>query len=251
MHTHDDHAPKVTARTSYILLALVALVIVGVAAGAFATWPSNHAVLGSQQFLADGAEWRTATIVGYDEATGEMTVRVDETYVDQIVPPTGLPGMDVEPGERIRVVELSTGELIFSDFERSQPLRLLLIGYVLVVLLVARWKGLGALLGLVLAFGVVVFYTVPALLGGASPLVVGLVTGAGALAFLLYVAHGFSARTTTAYLGTVAGLLVTAVIGSWAVGAARIPGVPAEDLVNVRCRPVKDRSAHRGRSPVL
>jgi len=59
------------------------------------------------------------------------------------------------------------------------------------------------------------------------------VTGTGALSILLYVAHGFNARTTTAFLGTVAGLLVTALLGSWAIGAAHIPGVPSEAEVNV------------------
>jgi len=190
-------------------------------------------VLGSEQFLEHGAEWRTVEVVAFDPETGDATVVFPNEPERHVVPPSGIYGIEVEPGQQLRVVQLATGELIFSDFERGQPLLLLLVLYVLVVLIVARWRGLGALLGLALAFGVFIFYTVPALLEGAPPVLVGLVTGAGALAMLLYVAHGFNARTTTAYLGTIAGLALTAGLGVWAVNAAHIPGVPSEYETNV------------------
>jgi uncharacterized membrane protein len=46
---------------------------------------------------------------------------------------------------------------------------------------------------------------------------------------VLYLAHGFSARTTTALLGTLFGLIVTAVIGIWATGATQLTGLSSED----------------------
>src|SRR5690606_4628509 len=112
--------------------------------------------------------------------------------------------------------------VVFADYTRGPPMLLLLIIYVVLVIAVAWWRGLGALLGLALAFGVVIFYTVPALFDGANPLVTGLVTGSGALFVLLYIAHGPNARTTTAYLGTLAGLAVTAVLAWWAVRESKL-----------------------------
>ena len=139
------------------------------------------------------------------------------------------PTIVLRPGDKVRALELPTGELGFSDFERSSPMLALLIAYVIVVLAVARWRGLGALLGLVVAFGVVFFFTIPALFDGGSPLVIALVTGSGALFALLYMAHGPNARTTTAYLGTLAGLAVTTVLAWWAVDASQLNGLWSED----------------------
>jgi uncharacterized membrane protein len=233
MHSHADITPRASERTSKILWVLVAVILAAVGFGAAYTWPSDFNVLGSEPYLAEGSSWATATVVAVDEATGVLTAQVHGSGVNVAIQPPGIPGVSFDQGDEISVVILQDGEAIFSDFKRGQPMLFLLALYVASVLAVARWKGLGALLGLVLAFGVVVFYTVPALLEGANPVVVGLVTGGGALALLLYVAHGFNARTTTAYLGTIAGLLVTALLGSWAIGAAKIPGVPTEAEVNL------------------
>jgi uncharacterized membrane protein len=46
---------------------------------------------------------------------------------------------------------------------------------------------------------------------------------------VLYTTHGVSLRTSTALAGTVAGLLVTAAVGSLAVGATRLSGVGDDD----------------------
>jgi uncharacterized membrane protein len=230
-HSHDE-PPRVTARTEGVLWAVVGLILAIVGVGLAFTWPSNLSQLGSQQFLDEGATWEQATVLSVDDS-GTMTVQVHGQDGTAEVQPPGVAGVEVKPGDVISVVRLQTGDVIFSDFHRTQPMVLLLVLYILAVLLVARWRGLGALLGLAFALGIVAFYTVPALLNGSPPIIVGLVTGAGALCVLLYVAHGFNARTTTAYLGTIAGLLVTAGLGWWAVGAAHIPGVPSDAEINV------------------
>ncbi|WP_152649830.1 YibE/F family protein [Demequina oxidasica] len=230
MHSHSDAPPRASRRTSLILGVLVGIIGVAVAVGAALTWPTNLSTLGSEQLIDDDAAWVIADVVSVHELTGEITVDIatDGESVRDTVQPSGVPGMLFDAGDKIRVLQLPDGSMVFSDFDRTQPMLLLLAVYVLAVLLVARWRGAGALLGLGIAFGIVVFYAVPSLLDGNNPVVVGLVTGAGSLFALLYIAHGINARTTTAYLGTIAGLAVTALIGVWAVAAANIPGVPSD-----------------------
>lgn len=234
-HSHGEARPRASAATTRVLWALVAGVLAAVVVGALVTWPSSWDRLGSEQFLYEGATRLDATVISFDPATSEAQVEVTTPghEGERTMAPSGVGGLVFEPGDQVRTVELDDGTLVFSDFERDGPLLVLLVIYVALVLAVAWWRGLGALLGLILAFGIVVFYTVPALLDGASPPLVGLVTGAGALAALLYIAHGPNARTTTAYLGTIAGLLATAIIGTWAVAAARIPGVPSDEEINL------------------
>lgn len=234
-HSHAETRPRATPGATRVLWALVVGVLGGVLVGAMVTWPSSWDMLGSQQFLYEDARRLDAEVVSFDESTGESVVRLTTPGAEgeREMAPTGVGSLVLEPGDQVRVVELDEGPLVFSDFERGTPILALLIVYVVLVIAVAWWRGLGALLGLAAAFGIVAFYTVPALLDGASPPLVGLVTAAGALFVLLYVAHGPNARTTTAYLGTIAGLAVTAALGTWAVTAAKIPGVPSEAEINI------------------
>jgi uncharacterized membrane protein len=53
--------------------------------------------------------------------------------------------------------------------------------------------------------------------------------GSSAIMFVvLYLAHGFSARTTTALVGTLFGLAISALLGAVAVAAARLTGFSSE-----------------------
>jgi uncharacterized membrane protein len=115
------------------------------------------------------------------------------------------------------------------DVQRNIPLVAMAVLFALVTIVVARRRGLFALLGLGFAAVVVVEFILPALVRGQSPLWVGL-TGSAAIMFVvLYLAHGFSLRTTTALLGTFAGLVLTALIGGVAVGAAHLTGITSDD----------------------
>nr|BFF16793.1 hypothetical protein GCM10025730_03140 [Promicromonospora thailandica] len=118
--------------------------------------------------------------------------------------------------------------LVFLDFQRELPVALLAVAYALVVLLVARWRGLAAMAGLGLAFVVLLGFTLPALLAGQHALGVALVTASLIMFATLYLAHGLSARTSTALLGTLVGLALTAGIAAWASGAAQITGTTDE-----------------------
>ena len=117
----------------------------------------------------------------------------------------------------------------FYDIERGLPLTWLAIAFALTVVAVARWRGLRSLVGLAVAGAVVVKYLMPALLDGRSPVALGLVTSAAIMIVVLYMAHGVSARTTTALLGTFAGLAITAGVGTLAVAQAHLTGVSSDD----------------------
>ncbi|MTB83551.1 hypothetical protein GGQ24_04290 [Nocardioides sp. zg-578] len=117
--------------------------------------------------------------------------------------------------------------------------------FVLVVLLVARWRGLLALLGLGFAGLVLLGFMLPALLTGEPGLAVGLVGSTLIMVVVLYTTHGFSIRTSAALAGTLAGLVLTAVLGLVSTRTSRLTGfgdeaagllttyIPALDLQDV------------------
>lgn len=120
-------------------------------------------------------------------------------------------------------------DYVFTDFDRNLPIGVLAVVYALVVALVAGLKGVRALLGLVFAFTVMLGFMLPALLDGGSAVLVGCVASAVIMFVVLYAAHGFSARTTTALLGTFGGIAVTGVLGLWWSEWSRLSGVYTEE----------------------
>jgi uncharacterized membrane protein len=102
------------------------------------------------------------------------------------------------------------------------------------VVLVARWRGLAALVGLGVAYGVLVFFLLPALLAGEPALPVGLTAAATILFVVLYLAHGVSARTSTALLGTLLSLGLTGALALAVTGAVRITGLASEEVTTVQ-----------------
>ncbi|MCW2699364.1 MAG: putative multitransrane protein YibE/F-like family [Blastococcus sp.] len=121
----------------------------------------------------------------------------------------------------------------FYDYERSTSIAVLAIVFAVVVGMVARLRGLASLLGLGFAFVVLLKFVLPALLADHSPTLVSLVGSAAIMFVVLYLAHGFSARTTTALVGTLFGLTLVAVLGSVAVSVARLTGLTTEETIRL------------------
>ncbi|MDY6870817.1 MAG: YibE/F family protein [Actinomycetota bacterium] len=119
----------------------------------------------------------------------------------------------------------------FYDYARGWPLALLAAAFAVVVVAVARWRGLRALVGIVVAFAVLVVFLLPALRDGASAVPVALVASAVILYAVIYLAHGVSLRTSAALLGTLTSLLLAAVLSWGAIGIAHLTGL-SEDQNN-------------------
>ncbi|MBJ7359741.1 YibE/F family protein, partial [Nocardioides sp.] len=118
--------------------------------------------------------------------------------------------------------------LAYFNIERSGSLWLLAGLFVLVVVLVARWRGVMSLVGLGFAGAVMGLFVIPALLVGEAPVPVAVVGAVAIMYVVLYTTHGFSIRTSAALAGTLGGIALTAAVGAWAVGASRLTGVTDE-----------------------
>jgi uncharacterized membrane protein len=243
-------------RTTSLLAAILIPLILGTVVGLFVLWPTGDPP--ATGIVSLDAEYPTARVLETDteRCAGTTEVRLPDGEVPESIecvvvlaevintsaagrvvevyaPATLGPG-DVSVGTRIvltRYLATDTDpELyVWYDFARTIPLGVLAVVFAAVVIAVAGLRGLRALIGLVLAFGVIATFMLPALLQGEDPLMVGLVGSAAIMFVVLYMAHGFSRRTTTALLGTFAGLAVTATLGVIAASAARLTGITTED----------------------
>ncbi|MCW2740757.1 MAG: putative multitransrane protein YibE/F-like family [Blastococcus sp.] len=121
----------------------------------------------------------------------------------------------------------------FFDYARDLPIIVLALIFAVVVTAVARLRGLASLAGLAFAFLVLLQFVLPGLLSQHSPTLISLVGSSAIMFVVLYLAHGFSARTTTALMGTLFGLTLVAVLGSVAVSVARLTGLTSDDTVQL------------------
>lgn len=243
-HTHSHSGrlnlePKDRRRVQIILSAIVVPIAVATLIGLLLLWPRGETPVGSVQLTDTGVEMAIGEVSSIGE-TDELGQTMVTMVLDGVEVPVHVPfdiidnGLDI--GDRIEAMfnptALETGTpYIFVDFVRDVPLGALLALYVIVVLLVARVKGLAALFGLASSLAVVGAFMLPSLMVGKEPLLV-VIVGASAMMFAsIYLAHGISIRTTTAVLGTLGGLVITGVLATWSVGANNLTGTLSDDAI--------------------
>ena len=136
-------------------------------------------------------------------------------------------------GEHIRITRQvdPTGQTTYSfyDYERTWPLIAMAVLFAVVITAVAGWRGFRALIGILVAFIVLVVFMLPALRDGAAAIPVALVASAAILYVVIYLAHGVSLRTSAALLGTLTSLLLAAGLSWAAIELAHITGLSEEE----------------------
>ncbi|HVM35100.1 MAG TPA: YibE/F family protein [Actinomycetota bacterium] len=119
----------------------------------------------------------------------------------------------------------------FFDYQRGNALLVLALLFAVVVVLLSRWKGLSALVGLAVSLIVLIRFVLPAILAGDPPIAVAIVGSAAIMFVSLYLAHGLNARTTTAVIGTMASLALTGALAYFFVDFARFTGFGSEEAL--------------------
>ncbi len=117
----------------------------------------------------------------------------------------------------------------FSDYERSSPLLLLAGLFVVATIAVGRRSGLGGLVGLGASYLLIVSFALPAILDGRNPMAVALVAGTLIMFLVLYLASGVNVRITTALLGTLLSIGLTAALAQVFVAVTRLSGLTSDE----------------------
>ncbi len=110
------------------------------------------------------------------------------------------------------------------DFDRRNGLTWLVLAFVVLILVFAKWQGLRSLVSLGTSILVIVYVLVPLLLKGAPPILTSVIIATVLLALAIFLTHGFNKRSLIAFSGTVATVVVTGIIASWAVSGTHLSG---------------------------
>ena len=260
-HDHTNEPLNFTAqRRRRIRITLMAIVIpfaIATVVGMALLWPTQGNPVGSLTPLADGTTEgraivvstdssqcatmdeprRTSSTTNYGSYPSAVCARVIEgidegSVIELHVPPEVYDS--IREGTVVRALHTqpdpsTAGMWSYWDVERSFPMLALAVIYLVLVVIVARWRGAAAIAGLASSLAILLFFVMPALMSQRPALLVTLV-GVSAMMFSsVYFAHGISIRTTTALIGTLAGVFLTVFLALTNVTWAHLAGTSSED----------------------
>lgn len=130
----------------------------------------------------------------------------------------------------VNVASGTEGEEYFiTDFVRKDSLILLSIIFVILLVLIARWKGLSSLLGMIFTFFVVFIFILPRLLDGNNPILIAVGASLVIIPVSFYLAHGFNKKTTIAIISSIISLIITAALASIFTQIGHLTGLSSEE----------------------
>ena len=169
-----------------------------------------------------------------DVVTERITVSLDAAPEDEpvVIERRYVAGatitIEVAAGDRVLVTRTETAEgpaYYIADRMRTSALWILGGAFVLLVLAVGRWHGLGSLIGL----GASVRFVIPGILAGLDPVAVAVAGALTIVATTLLLAHGPNARTALAIAATALALGATSVLSVVVVRMLALGGLADED----------------------
>ena len=115
------------------------------------------------------------------------------------------------------------------DFVRTDALAKLVVIFVVVTLVVAKWRGFWSMVAMALSFGIIFKFILPNILAGSNPIMVAV---GGALAIVpvtFYMSHGLNKKTTVAVVATIITLIITGILAVVFVEMSKLTGLAAEE----------------------
>lgn len=144
----------------------------------------------------------------------------------------------VKVGEKVVLVELSqTGqkpEYQIIDKYRLDQIAVIATGFALLVITIGHLKGVGSILGLAVSFFVIVKFIVPQILAGKDPLLISVLGSFIIMTSTIYLAHGFTKKTSVALLSTLLSLSLTAGLAILFVNLAQLTGLGNDSAYSLR-----------------
>ena len=141
----------------------------------------------------------------------------------------------LKPGDQILVTLGQRADNVltayFVDFVRTRPMLWLFLVFVLAILVISRWEGLRALLGMLFSLFVIIAYIIPHILVGEDPVRVSIIGSVFLLGITLYLTYGWSKKTHAAVLGMVSALVITGTLAWFFVVFTRLTGAGDENAL--------------------
>lgn len=158
---------------------------------------------------------------------GELEGKVVETF-SQNDSPVMKKILNNKGNEDVVITKLD--DLYFiSDFFRLDKVAYVIGVFFLGVIMLAKFRGLGSIFGMIVSLLVITGFIVPRIIDGKDALTTTIIGAVFIMTTTIYLAHGISSRTTIALISTLGVLLGVGIFASGAVNLIGLTGLGSEE----------------------
>lgn len=118
-----------------------------------------------------------------------------------------------------------------TDYVRHSSLYWLAVIFVLLVVLIGRWKGLRAVIGLLASFWVIMKIIVPKILVGSNPMVITIFGSILILLIVIYLTEGFNQKSHLAIVSIALSLLIVGILSVIFTNITKLTGLAQEEAM--------------------
>lgn len=120
-------------------------------------------------------------------------------------------------------------QYLYLDVYRLPGAILLFLLLLALVVIIGRWRGFTAVIGLTISIGVLATFVLPRIIAGQDTFVVCMEGAFIISSITIFIAHGFSRRTTVAFLSSIGTLLLVIGLATASVYCIGLTGFSSED----------------------
>ena len=116
-----------------------------------------------------------------------------------------------------------------TDYIRRDSLLWLFIIFVVVAIVIAKWRGILSLVGMGISFLVIFSFILPKISSGSNPVEIAILGSLVIIPVSFFLFHGFNKKTMVAIAGTLIALIITGILSNIFVNAAKLTGFASEE----------------------
>lgn len=116
-----------------------------------------------------------------------------------------------------------------TDYIRRDSLFWLFLIFIILAILVARWRGLLSLLGMGISFLIIFKFILPQISAGADPALITIIGSLLIIPITFFLSHGWNKKTLVAIAGTLIALIITGLLANYFTQTAKLTGFASEE----------------------
>lgn len=136
-------------------------------------------------------------------------------------------------GDKIIVMydkDIQGNDLFYiTDFIRRDALFFLFLIFVVLTIIIAKWRGLLSLIGMAVSFLIIFVFLLPNISSGSNPVLIAIISSLLIIPISFLLSHGFNKKTLVAIAGTLISLIITGILANIFVSAAKLTGFATEE----------------------
>ncbi len=116
-----------------------------------------------------------------------------------------------------------------TDYVRRASLLWLFLIFIVLTVIVARWRGVASVIGMAFSFLVIFLFILPMISSGNNPVEIAILGSLVIIPVTFLLSHGVNKKTIVAIVGTIIALIITGILASIFVEASKLTGFASEE----------------------